>query len=392
MRSLRRLLFCLCLPLLAAGCAAPPPVAPDGVFSDAAFRPPSEAVSASAAFELSAPMRTYLNSAEFRDQIRRHGPERGLVNALYKKGELKLDYDASVTRTAAETFAARTGNCLSLVLMTAAFAKALDLDVQYNDVAIDNLWTRTPGLYFASTHVNLSLLRKKDWLLRTTSRIVSPLTVDFLPPEQSAGDHHRKLEEEEIVAMYLNNRAAEALAAERVDDAYWWAKASIAHHPVGANGYNTLGVVYQRKGNQVMAERAFRGALTLDKDSTTVMHNLVRVLKELGKNDESLAMAHRLAELEPIPPFFYFDKGMAAMAKSNFTEARTLFGKEVRRSPSNHEFHFWLAQAHLSLGNTHAARDELKLALEHSTTRTIGERYSAKLAHLRSRASAVGTN
>jgi hypothetical protein len=41
-----------------------------------------------------------------------------------------IEYDSTVTRTAAQTYAARAGNCLSLVIMTAAFAEELGLRVR----------------------------------------------------------------------------------------------------------------------------------------------------------------------------------------------------------------------------------------------------------------------
>ena len=69
-------------------------------------------------------MRRYL-AVDIADQIRIKGPQLGLVDALQKHTQLKLEYDAARTKNAAATFASRTGNCLSLVIMTAAFAKEL---------------------------------------------------------------------------------------------------------------------------------------------------------------------------------------------------------------------------------------------------------------------------
>ena len=77
-------------------------------------------------FALSDEMRRYLRT-ELAGPIRAKGRQSGLIEALYGKGQLKLDYDSSMTRNAAQAFAARSGNCLSLVIMTAAFAKELGL-------------------------------------------------------------------------------------------------------------------------------------------------------------------------------------------------------------------------------------------------------------------------
>ena len=76
-------------------------------------------------------------------QLGAQGREKALVQALYAKGELKLDYDTELTRNAAEAFAARSGNCLSLVIMTGAFANAMNLKVTYQQVATEDMWSRS---------------------------------------------------------------------------------------------------------------------------------------------------------------------------------------------------------------------------------------------------------
>jgi len=40
-----------------------------------------------------------------------------------------LEYESRVTRNASETYAARMGNCLSLVIMTAAFARKVGMRI-----------------------------------------------------------------------------------------------------------------------------------------------------------------------------------------------------------------------------------------------------------------------
>ena len=64
---------------------------------------------------------------------------------------------AIATRNAGEAFADRQGNCLSLVVMTAAFAKALGLPLQFNQARLDDSWSLQGDLLLASGHVNLTL-------------------------------------------------------------------------------------------------------------------------------------------------------------------------------------------------------------------------------------------
>jgi len=373
------------LAVMASGCAGvrvTAPLPPD-LFGDARFALPSAPASAEHLFTLSPAMQAYLQSPQFTAEARAKGVERGLVDALYRNGDLKLDYDASLTRDAAQTFQARMGNCLSLVIMTAAFAKELKLPVEYHDVAIDEVWSRSGGLYFANTHVNLSLGHSLSDAYRSAVGS-SALTVDFVPIPDAARLHETNIDEDTIVAMYMNNRAAELLAAGHIDDAYWWARKGLARYPGHLNLLNTLGVIYQRHGDLALAEKAYRTALAREPDNPHLMHNLVPVLGALGKQAEAQALTARLARLDPTPAFYYFKLGQRAMERGKYDEARRLFAKEVRRAPEYHEFHFWLALAELRLGDAGAATEQLSLAVETSNTREAGQRYSAKLAHLRS--------
>ena len=46
--------------------------------------------------------------------------------------------------------------------------------------------------------------------------------------------------------MYANNRAAEALASNDLDDAYWWSRVAIKADPRWMASFNTLAVLYRR--------------------------------------------------------------------------------------------------------------------------------------------------
>lgn len=387
MKPSARLRLMLCALLLIGGCASAPQLPPmppaHDLFADRVFAPPPRPVSADDLFRLSPEMQAYLHSAQFSSHLRKSGAESGLVDALYKKGELKLEYDAAATRNAADTFAAKKGNCLSLVIMTAAFAKELGLNLEFQNVLVDEQWSRANNIYFASTHVNLKFKVGQEQL-HSYEPANRTLTVDFIRPADAASLSTRVIDEQQVVAMYMNNRAAEELVADKVDAAYWWARAAIQKDPSYIAAYNTLGVIYQRHGDYALAERVYKRALEREHEDTIVMHNLIPVLAHLGKAEESQTLAARLKTIQPTPPFFYFDKGMKAMEVARYAEAKALFEREVARSPYYHEFHFWLAIAHWRLGDSRAARDQLALAVDTSTSAQTTQLYSGKLDYLRS--------
>ena len=368
--------------MLVAACAtAPVPTPSTGLFNDQLFRAPSERINAGDVFALSDEMRRYLN-VEIAPLLRSKGTRQGLVQAIGSSGELKLEYDSVMTRNAAQAFAARSGNCLSLVIMTAALAKELELPIRYQSVTADETVSRSGGIQFFIGHVNLTLGDKVTEV--GPGRRNDLMTVDFVPPELAGGFRTRPISEETIVAMYMNNRAAETLASGQLDDAYWWARAAIGEEPRFVSSYNTLGIVYQRHGNLPEAEKVLAYALQHDPENTHVMSNLVHVLEALGRTAEARVLAAKLEKLEPNPPFSYLASGMKALREGNYRQARDLIAKEVDRAPYYHEFHFWLAAAYVGLGEIDQAKKQLSLAWQYSTTRTERDLYAAKLDRIRS--------
>jgi tetratricopeptide (TPR) repeat protein len=132
-----------------------------------------------------------------------------------------------------------------------------------------------------------------------------------------------------------------------------------------------------------MAERAFRTALEREPESIVVMRNLSPLLVQMGRTAEAAEIERRVSRIEPVPPFEYFDKGMAALKAGDYAAARKLFEREIKRAPYYDEFHFWLAVTLLQLGDAAAAREQLALAIDTSTRSDTRQLYSAKLAHLK---------
>src|SRR5665213_1853456 len=188
---------------LTSACASAPTITapPPELIAGPQFGPPTERISTDDVFVASAEMKRYL-AVEIADQLRVKGPQAGLIEALYEKAQLKLEYDATRTKTAAETFATRSGNCLSLVLMTAALAHQLDLPVVYQSAYLDPTWSRSGDLLFASDHVNITVGRRI--MDAGGPRDLSPMTIDFLPPMDIRRMATREISEATVLTMYEN--------------------------------------------------------------------------------------------------------------------------------------------------------------------------------------------
>jgi tetratricopeptide (TPR) repeat protein len=377
---LRRLAALLIVASIAAGCAtAPTEPAPVQLFADALFAPPPQPVRRDEVFALDDAMRGYL-AGDFARHARAVGAQQALIDALTQPGRLRLAYDATTTRNAAQAFDAGAGNCLSLALMTAAFAKALDLRVDFNRAVADDTWSRLGDLLVVSGHVNTSFGRRK--LEIGVVRVQPPVTIDFLPPEELRGLRTEPVDEPTVVAMYFNNRAAETLIQGGLDQAYAYAREAVRSDPRFLPAYNTLGLVYRHHGQPELALRAFDYVLARDPHQRQAMANLADTLQALGRDAEAARWRETLARLEPDPPFHYLELGRAAAQRGDWAEAKRQFERELARADYSAEVHFWMALANWHLGDYDAARRHLAQAVDNSTTGADRALYSAKLARL----------
>lgn len=363
-----------------AGCASVPPAPPQEILHDALFAPPSQPVRAANVFAVTPAMETFI-ATDVARLARSKGPRRALFEAIRDKAGLSLEYDAAITRDAAQAFAARKGNCLSLVIMTAALARQMGLPVRFQNVFTDETWSRSGDFYLSIGHVNVVI--GGTHVEPGYSRYdLDAMIVDFLPPADVRGLRTWRIDESTVVAMYMNNRAAESLIAGRVDDAYWWAREAVRQDRRFVAAANTLAMVYRAHGNLAEAQRALEYALAQEPENTSALSNLVAVLNERGDAPGSQRAAARLAKIEPTPPFAYFNRGLAAMKARDYRLARDMFAREVARAAYYHEFRFWLALADFALGETERARTNMMIAIENSPA-DQRELYSAKLARMR---------
>jgi len=371
----------LLLSLALGACASAPPMPPaSDLFHDELFAAPATPVEPAAALAVSPAMRSYL-AGKLANRTHSGERRRLLIDALYR-GDLKLEYDADMTRTASQAFDARSGNCLALVLMTAAFAKELGLRVHYQAVIGHELWDRSNDLYIGIGHVNLVLEERAEpvgyfW---TTS---GSMVIDFLPPQDARLLRTREIDESTVIAMYLNNRAVESLTRGRVNDAYWYAREAVGTDRDLVGAYVTLGVVYRMQRRPDLSEAVLRRVADREPDNLYAMSNRVLALRDLGRGAEANALMTRLAQLDPHPAFSYFHEGMVAYRQGRYDAARRLFTKEVDRAPYHHEFEYWLAATYMQLGDTERATIHLTRAMEVSTTRKDHDLYAGKLDRLK---------
>lgn len=391
MRTLRAWIGAFSLVL--AGCATSPPGgAPALPLADHLFEP-VPVMPAETLFRLDDAMQAHVDRllrAPHRGELARldlPSPAHRLVRSLAEGGQMRLDYDASRTRTAQEAFHDRAGNCLSLVILTAAFADALGLEVRFQSVPVTEAWERQGDLHFYIGHINLAIATRPMPVGSAGGPWREWLVVDFLPGADLRRQRHEPIERHRVVAMFMNNRAAELLAQGRLDAAYAWAREALKQDAAFGGAANTLGVVYLRRGEPVWAERALRHALSVaGADAVAGAHawgNLALALQRQGRDDEARQALAQWQRLQPVAPFEDLLRAQQAMRDGDWDQARRLVQRELTRMPDQHELHFWLAVALSNLGQDLDAARHLERAIEQATSLQQSAAYASKRAWLR---------
>jgi predicted Zn-dependent protease len=280
---------------------------------------------------------------------------------------------------------------LSLVVMTAALARELGMNVTYQSARVDEAYSRNGGLTLRSGHVNIVLGERPTRTPGRTSAVAlggdgDRLQIDFLPAPELQGLHTQPITEQRVLAMFMNNRAAEALQQGQTAQAYAWARVALQRDAGFTSALNTLAVVYQRAGHLPQAQAVLQQVLAQDDHHLAALWNLVQVLQAQGLHGQAQHWQARLAHLEPVPPFAQLQQGQAAMARGEPAKARDLLLAEQRLTGDSHELYFWLARAHHALGDQAAAQRAMAHAQALAPAGEQQSRYAAKLAWLRAQA------
>lgn len=356
---------------------------PGDLWRDADFAAPAQPVRPEDVFALTPAMERYMN-ADILPFLRRDGGQRGLIAALQSRNMLRLDYDSAVTRTASQAFAARSGNCLSLVIMTAALANYLDMPVTFQSVEVEDSWTRGQSLLIVAGHVNVSLGVRMMERARGYKTDLG-LTIDFLPPQDLGTRRVSAISRQRVLAMFFNNRAAETLEQGDINQAYAYSRAALQQDPSFQSAKITLAVIYHRRGLLDAAEATLRNVLQSEPHNTPALADLAAVQTTQGRDTEAAQTRQLLAQLETVPPFHFFDLGRAAVQRGDYEAGRAYLKRELARDPDYHEVHYWLAVAYVGLGDGRSAQRHLNQALANSNTRGEHDLYAAKLDRLQAK-------
>ena len=294
-----------------------------------------------------------------------------LTTALIQGLGSRLKYDET-TRTAAATFEARRGNCLSFANMFVALARQAGLPASFQEVDGPPDWSLRGESFVLNRHVNVLV----D-LGRAGEQVV-----DFNVDDFRTTYERRLIGDARARAHYYNNVAVERLQAGDAASALGNLRKALANDSGFSPAWTTLGMLYRRGGHPGHAEAAYHQALKADGADAVAMSNLSWLYEQQGDRERAAWYRARVAAHRDKNPYYHYQLARRAFHAADYDTAIGHLKRAIRAKRNDDEFYSLLSQSYMKKGDARAARRYLAFAEEVATTDALRRRYASKMEAL----------
>jgi Flp pilus assembly protein TadD len=348
----------LALALLVQGCAFAPSADAPLPWRDAAFGAVAPAVDAAELFRIDDDLRARLATLRTETGVSRQRVDR-MVALVFGADRRGFTYAAGDSTAAAETWLRRSGDCISLAVLTYAAARELGLQPQLQEVQVPTRYERRGPLDFVNRHINVRIRvtshTPADPVLRTTS-----VTVDF-EPESADALPGRPLTEREVLARFYNNLGVQFMARGEQGAAYGHLKAAVRADPFFPASYSNLAVIYRAAGWPADAEAWLLRAAALSDQPELPLRALHQLLLEQGRTADAARYAALLQARRESDPYHWIALGQQHLAAGEGRRAVAALERAQVLASGFAEVHRSLAIAYWQAGRPEDARRQLAL-------------------------------
>ncbi|MGO4891342.1 tetratricopeptide repeat protein [Flavobacterium sp. W21_SRS_FM6] len=282
------------------------------------------------------------------------------------------------TLRASEALFLKTGNCLSLAIVTKALADVVNLETAFQRVHSAPVYARNSRLMTLSSHVRTFIYDPNFAPPASVIVVRRPsIIIDYFPSRSDVTGV--RVSQADFMAMYYQNVAAEALLNKQLDHAYSLLQKGLSFNPLNTETLNTLAVTFNRAGDPNQAEVLYQFMLDNGLASGNVISNYVALLQSQGREIEVTALEQKVDAIDDDNPYRWIDLGEQAFAENSFTLANKYYKKAENIAPYLHEAYFGLAKSYYQLGRQNLSEKALTRAIELTYNTVDKSLYEAKL-------------
>ena len=297
-----------------------------------------------------------------------------LIDAIMGKETFGLEYDEN-TRTAAETFRLRVGNCLSFSTMFVSLARGVGLKAEFQEVDIPPDWSMRKDVFVLNRHVNVSVYLGAAGIH----------VVDFNISDFKSTYDVEIVSDKRAIAHFFNNLGVERMQdGDTVAATQFFRRAIIDGEDRFSPAWTNLGTLYRRGDHFAHAEAAYLQALRADKRDAVAMSNLVGLYEKLGDEEKAEIYQKRVDEHRMENPYYRFSLAREAFFDRDYDTAIKHLKIAIREHKNDDEFYFLLGLSYLMRGDEREARRWTAKAEHIAATGEARRLYSTKIETLMS--------
>ncbi len=229
-------------------------------------------------------------------------------------------------------------------------------------------------------HVNLVVLTKIPEGGSLSDR--SGLTIDFDESLTSRRFDQFIVPRKRIIAMYYNNKGAEALIAHRDTEAYAYLRAALLQDPNFIPTWGNLGILYRHIDKGDSAEALYRSVLDVTAYDRAILENLAVLLKSTGREKEAGKISWSVEKKRKESPYYQYYLGEIEYKNKNWLAAKKHYLKAIKLAGNVDFLYFGLAKTYYQMGDNKRTERYLKKAKKYSVDDDSTERYQNKLHYL----------
>ncbi|MBQ4835756.1 tetratricopeptide repeat protein [Pseudoalteromonas luteoviolacea] len=290
-------------------------------------------------------------------------PDKAVFNYLKKRLD-QFTYDGA-TLTARESLEKNEGNCISLAILTQAYATLAKVETTFREVGTVPVFRKNNNTILISNHFRTKLLAPNSPSAANQFEIIRAGTVvDYFPAQDSFFIDTASYDD--LIAKYYANKAVDSLLNENFNQSYSFLTSALNYSPNDAELINIAAILHRRKGLQNDALELFKFA---DKHHLT-SQNLISNYLSLVKNQDNTELINHLENLLDSSASTPFDKiqlAQRAIKKGSYNKAIRELKEVIVETPYIPEPYFELARIYYTKGEMENTERLLALAIEKSS-------------------------
>ena len=302
---------------------------------------------------------------------------------VYKFLERHLDgfHYLGKNLTASQAFASKSGNCISLAVLTKALANLAGVPAEFQTIVSAPVYSMQNDYMLASDHVRTFLSDPDFSPEKGMIYFVKPtLVVDYLP---SAGDvTGPRISQQTFIAMYYRNLAADALLSQQYPQALALLHTALSFDPHFGGVINLAAIVHRRMEQNTLAEQFYQYGLDVSASKATLLGNYAVLKMREGDTEQAEKILQTLKDQNEYDPYLWYVLGRNASQKKQFSDAVIYFEKAATQAPYLHQLQLALAIAYYHNNQPDLASFVLAKAVQLAPEDNTRQRYDLKLQAL----------